>query len=202
MSAQEYYRGDHTSRPLSPPTNAPHDTSGNLDHHNATDVNELTGGVPGRVTAANFDSTPSPPPHERPLSGYSDIPGYGRNGQPTYDEEGNNPYGKNYNMANDDSKEALVPEARGRSNVYHDLGTYSHLPPHPSSFLPTFVLILERFVEYVDPNPVGQASVPLMERDNQGKFGQLMGGIRQPLEQRIQDKRNGVGRQRRPYVGE
>jgi len=75
-------------------------------------------------------------------------------------------------------------------------------PPHPSSFLPTLVLILQRFVEYVDANPVGQASVPLMERDGKGKFGQWMGNLKQPLEQRIQDKRNGVGRQRRPYIGE
>ena len=64
------------------------------------------------------------------------------------------------------------------------------------------MLTLELFVEYVDPNPVGQASVPLMERGDKGKFGQWMGNIRKPLEQRIQDKRNGVGRQNRPYVGE
>jgi len=134
MSAQEYYRDDHTSRPLSPPTNALHDTSGNLDRYNATDVDELTGGVPERVAAANFDSskfntTPSPPSHERTPSGFADTPGYERTSQATFDEEGNNPYGKNYNMANDGSKEALVPGARGRSNGYQDLGTYSHFPP-------------------------------------------------------------------------
>lgn len=143
MSAQEYYRVDHTSRPLSPPTNALHDTSGNIDRYNPADVNELTDGAPERVTAANLDSgkfntTPSPPPHERTPSGFSDTPGYGRTSQVTYDEEANNPYGKNYNMANDGSKEALVPEAHahGRSNGYQDLGAYSHSPP--SFFISTY----------------------------------------------------------------
>lgn len=72
----------------------------------------------------------------------------------------------------------------------------------PFSFLPTLVLILEGFVEYADPSPIGQASVPLMERGKGGKFSQWMGNMKQPLEQRIQNKRNGIGRQRRPYVGE
>lgn len=160
MSAQEYYRVDHTSRPLSPPTNALHDTSGNIGRYNPADAHELTDGAPERVTAANLDSgkfntTPSPPPHERTPSGFSDTPGYGRNSQVTYDEEANNPYGKNYNMANDGSKEALVPGAHayGRSNGYQDLGAYSHFPPHPSSFLPTLVLILERFGRVRGPEP-------------------------------------------------
>jgi hypothetical protein len=68
-------------------------------------------------------------------------------------------------------------------------------------FLPTLVLILGWFVEYVDPSPVGQASVPLMERGDKGKFGQWMVNMRKPLEQRIEDKRNGIGRQKRPYIG-
>jgi hypothetical protein len=41
-----------------------------------------------------------------------------------------------------------------------------------------------------------------MERGEKGKFAQWIGNVRQPLQQRIQDKRNGVGRQDRPYVGE
>ena len=39
-----------------------------------------------------------------------------------------------------------------------------------------------------------------MERSGKGKFSQWMGN--QSLEQRIQNKRNGIGRQDRPYVGE
>lgn len=136
MSAQEYYRSDYASRPLSPPTNT-HDTSGNLDHHNVTDVNELTGSVPGRVTTPGFDSdgfntTPSPPPHERNHSEFSDTSGYGRKNQDVYYEEGNSLYGKNYNIANDDSKEALMPGARKRSSGYQDLGAYSlFVSTHP-----------------------------------------------------------------------
>jgi len=57
-------------------------------------------------------------------------------------------------------------------------------------------------IEYAEANPVGQATVPLMERGKQGKVGRWMGNIRQPLEQQIQDKRNGIGRQNRPWVGE
>jgi len=41
-----------------------------------------------------------------------------------------------------------------------------------------------------------------MERDGKGKFSQWVGGLKQPLEQQIEDKRNGIGRQKRPYVGE
>jgi hypothetical protein len=41
-----------------------------------------------------------------------------------------------------------------------------------------------------------------MERDEKGKFAKWMGSVSQPLEQRIRDKQNGIGRQRRPYVGE
>ena len=41
-----------------------------------------------------------------------------------------------------------------------------------------------------------------MERGGKGKFAGWMGSFGQPLEQRIQQKQNGVGRQSRPYVGE
>lgn len=58
------------------------------------------------------------------------------------------------------------------------------------------------FVEYAEANPIGQTAVPLMERDGKGKFARWMGNVRQPLEQRIQNKQNGIGRQNRPYVGE
>jgi hypothetical protein len=64
------------------------------------------------------------------------------------------------------------------------------------------VLTLAHFVEYVEAGPVGQATVPLMERGEKGKFSQWMGNVRQPLEQRIHNKRNGIGRQSRPYIGE
>jgi len=125
MSAQDYYRGDYASRPLSPPTNA-HDLSDDLDRRSATDVNERTGGVPERVTTPDFDNdkfdTPPSPSHEQNHSVFSDTPGYGK----TDYEEGNNPYGKNYNLANQDSKEALVPGVRDRrSSGYQDLGACS-----------------------------------------------------------------------------
>jgi hypothetical protein len=55
--------------------------------------------------------------------------------------------------------------------------------------------------EYAEASPISQAAAPLMERGGKGKFAQLMGNARQPLEQRIQNKQNGVGRQNRPYVG-
>jgi len=131
MSAQDYYRGNYVSAPLSPPPDALHDTSGGFDRNNATDVDEQTGGVPGQATAHdidsdNFDTPPPPPPHERISSPYSDTPGYGRTNQGAFDEEGYNPYGKNFNMANPDSKEALVPGAQGRSGGYQDLGVYSY----------------------------------------------------------------------------
>lgn len=64
------------------------------------------------------------------------------------------------------------------------------------------VLTLGQFTEYADPNPIGQPTVPIMERDGKGKFAQWVGSAKQPLEQRIQNKRNGIGRQNRPYVGE
>ena len=69
----------------------------------------------------------------------------------------------------------------------------------------TFVRLRANFgwiLEYADTNPISQASVPLMERGEKGKFAKWMGNVRQPLEQRIRDKQNGVGRQRRPYIGE
>lgn len=137
MSAQEYYRNDYASRPLSPPTNAPHDTSGGFDRNNLTDVDEQTGGVPRRATTPDVDSDgfntpPPPPPHERDPSPYSDTPGYGRTNQGAFDEEGNNPYGKNFNMVNQDSKEALVPGVQGRSGGYQDLGVYSYRFLHPA----------------------------------------------------------------------
>ena len=137
MSAQEYYRDD--ARPLSPPTNAPHDAINNPDRRNTTD--EHTGGAPERVTTPNFDNdkfdtSPSSPSHERNPSPLSDTSEYGRTGRGGYEEEGNNPYGKNYNMANVDSKEALVPGARRRTSGYQDLGTSSFfLLPSPSSLL-------------------------------------------------------------------
>ena len=128
MSAQEYYRGD--SRPLSPPTNPPHDTTGNLDRRNTTDADEQIGSAPERVTAPNFDndkfdSSPPSPSHERNPSPFSDTSEYGRTGRGAYEEEGTNPYGKTYNMANLDSKEALVPGTarERRSSGYQDLGT-------------------------------------------------------------------------------
>lgn len=131
MSAQEYYRENYASGPLSPPPNAPHDMSGGFDRNNVTDVDEPTGGVPGRATTPDvgsdsFDTPPPPPPHERIPSPYSDIPGYGRTNQGAFDEEGNSPYGKNFNTVNQDSKEALVPGVQGRSGGYQDLGVYPY----------------------------------------------------------------------------
>jgi hypothetical protein len=69
MSAQDYYRGDYASRPLSPPMNAVHDASGNLDRHNATDVDERTGGIPERITTPNLDNDNSIPLHLPPTNG-------------------------------------------------------------------------------------------------------------------------------------
>ena len=63
------------------------------------------------------------------------------------------------------------------------------------------MLILEEFIEYSDPGPIVETSVPLMERGKGGKFAQWT-GIGKSLEQRIQEKRNGIGRQSRPYIGE
>lgn len=146
MSAQEFYRGEHASRPLSSPTSPTHDMGGNLDHHDAADVDERPGGVPERVTSPDFDNDkfntrPSPSPERNP-SAFSDPPGYGKINQDTNEEEGNNPYGKNYNMANRDSKEPLVPGVRdGRSNGYQDLGGCPPFSFH-LSFPPTLVLIL------------------------------------------------------------
>ena len=57
------------------------------------------------------------------------------------------------------------------------------------------------FLEYAEPNPIGAPTEP-MQRGGKGKFAQWMGGAKQPLQQRIQNKQNGVGRQSRPYVGE
>lgn len=128
MSAQEYYR-DHSSRPLSPPTNAT-DTSGDHDHYNATDVNKQTGDAPERATSPNqLDTSPSPS-HERIHSEYSDASGYGGR----YDGEGINPYGKNYDMADEESKEALVPGPHGRSNGYQDLGACFTSFSHPAVY--------------------------------------------------------------------
>lgn len=190
MSAQEYYR-DHSSRPLSPPTDAT-DTNENHDHYNATDVDGYTGGVPERVTSpGKLDTLPSPS-HERIQSGYSDASGYGG----TYEAEGSNPYGKNYNMTEEESKEALVPGTHARSSGYQDLGAcFSHFlySPHANS---------GRFIEYVETNPIGQATVPLMEHGGNGKFARWTGNGKQSLEQRIRNKQQGIGRQSRPYVGE
>ena len=185
MSAQNYYR-DHSSRPLSPPTDATDDN----DHYNATDAGEQTDEVPERVTSPNrLDTLPSSS-RERNHSGFSDTSGY----RETYGEEGNNPYGKNYNMTDEESKEALVPEPRGRSSGYQDLGMYfSHFHHLRAN--------LGSFVDYVEANPVSQASVPLMERGEKGKFARWMGNVRQPLEQRIYNKEHGIGRQSRPYIG-
>jgi len=137
MSAQDYYRSDYASRPLSPPTNAAHDMGGDLYHHNATDADERIGGVPERVTVPDFDDdkfdTPSSPSHERNHLAFSDTPEYGKVDY----EEGNNPYGKNYNLANQDSKEALVPGVRDRkSSGYQDLGACSFSSLH--SFISTW----------------------------------------------------------------
>jgi len=142
MSAQEYYRGD--SRPLSPLSPPPQDVISNPDRRNTTD--ERTGGAPERVTTPNFDNdkldtSPSSPSHERNPSPLSDTSEYGRTGRGGYEEEGNNPYGKNYNMANLDSKEALVSGTHGRSGGYQDLGTCSFFLP-PCSFLLIPALIL------------------------------------------------------------
>ena len=114
MSAQEYYR-DNYSRPLSPPTDTA-DTSGNHDHYDATDAD---GRDPERATSSpdRLDTLPSPS-HERDHSGLSDTSEY----REAYDEGGSNPYGKNYNMTNEESKEPLVPPPHGRSSRYQDLG--------------------------------------------------------------------------------
>lgn len=40
-----------------------------------------------------------------------------------------------------------------------------------------------------------------MARGGKGKFAQWMGAASTPLQQRIQNKQNGVGRQSRPYIG-
>jgi len=58
------------------------------------------------------------------------------------------------------------------------------------------------FLEYADPNPIGEQPGPAMPRGGKGKFAQWMGGARQPLQQRIHNKQNGIGRQKRPWVGE
>ena len=58
------------------------------------------------------------------------------------------------------------------------------------------------FLEYAEPNPIGGPTIPLMQRGGKGKFAQWMGGSKTSLQQRIQNKQNGVGRQRRPWVGE
>lgn len=71
-----------------------------------------------------------------------------------------------------------------------------------SLFARVLILILADFVEYVDVDPVNQAALPLMEQGGEGKFSKWMGSFRQPLEQQIQNKKNGIGLQRRPYVGE
>ena len=200
MAAQEYYRDDYGSRPHSPPTHAADGTSGNLDRYNASDDE----GIPGRVTSPsphiNFDddklgASPSPL-HQRHDSAFSDAPGYGESYRDT-SEEGTNPYGKSHNVANQGSKEALVPGVRGRrTSGYQDLGAHSISCP------PALVLTLGVFLEYAErANPIGAPPEPLM-RSGKGKFAQLMGGVRQPLQQRIQNKQNGIGRQRRPYVGE
>ena len=77
------------------------------------------------------------------------------------------------------------------------------LPQPPAfSFPSTFVLILGWFIEYAEPGPIGQPTVPLMERGGKGKFSKWMGSGNQSLDQRIRNKQNGVGRQGRPYIGE
>jgi hypothetical protein len=129
MSAQEYYRV-HSPGPHSPPVDAT-DTSGDHDRYNATDADGGTGEDPVRVTSPNHLDTLPSPSHERNHSGYSDLSGYGE----TYgDEERSNPYGKNYNMADEESKEALVPGRKNRSSGYQDLGVhsshFSYLPIH------------------------------------------------------------------------
>ena len=132
MAAQEYYRDDYGSRPHSPPTHATDATGGDFDRYDASDDDERS---PGRVTSphpnVDFDNdklgaSPSPS-HQRNDSAFSDAPGYGdlNRGTP---EEGSSPYGRNYNVANQDSKEALVPGVRGRrTSGYQDLGSCSYL---------------------------------------------------------------------------
>lgn len=116
MSAHEHYQ-DHPPRLQSPPTDA-NETSGDHDHYNATDVDEQTG-AQERVTSPHRLGTLLSSSHERPHSGYSQVSG---NEEPN-DEEGGNLYGKNYNMPNEESKEALVPPVRRRrSSGYQDLG--------------------------------------------------------------------------------
>lgn len=191
MSAQEYYRNP-SSRPLSPLTDAT-DTDGNHDRDNTTDADRQTSGVPERVNSLDGLNTLPSPSHQRIQSGFSDTSGY----RGAYDEEeGDNPY-KNYNMPDEESKEALVPAPRGRSSNYQDLGAcfsqLFHIYPN-SNF--------GWFVEYVDVNPIGQTTMPLMERGGKGKFPSWVGNYGLPLEQQIQNKQNGIGRQTRPYVGE
>lgn len=152
------------------PQSPPTDVSGDHDHYNVTDVDEQTG-VPERATSPHRLDTLLSPAHERPHSGYTQV-----SYEESNDEEGGNRYGNNYNMPSEESKEALVsPGRRPRSSGYQDL-------------------------EYADVNPVGQATLPLMDRGGEGKFSQWIGNVRQPLEQRIQNKQNGIGRQRRPYI--
>jgi len=139
MAAQEYYRDDYGSRPHSPPTNA---TGSDFDRFNASDADE---DIPGRVTSphlnVDFDNdrlSASPTPsHQRNDSALSDAPGYGDPNRGT-PEEGNSPYGRNYNVANQDSKEALVPGVRGRrTSGYQDLGScFAYIVVRPPSCLP------------------------------------------------------------------
>lgn len=136
MAAQEYYRGDYSSRPLSPPTNTFGDTSGNYDRYNTADVDERLERATTPSSTASFENdkfnTLPSPSHERNTSAFTDTPGYGRIDSP-YEEEGDNQYRKNYNMVNQDeeSKEALVPPVRDRrSSGYQDLGAFSYLCLH------------------------------------------------------------------------
>ena len=144
MAAQEYYRAGYTPSPLSPPTNP-----GNLDHDNASDVDDGIDGGPERVHSPNSNAnsdndrfnSPSPPPHERIPSAYTDTPGYESVNRDSYGEDRSNPYDKDYNMADQESKEALVSGVRNRrSSGYQDLGAFSRLSLR-FLFLPAFMLM-------------------------------------------------------------
>ena len=84
----------------------------------------------------------------------------------------------------------------GRAVTRISVRVPANIVVRPPSCLPRI------FLEYADPNPISEPTAAMTPRGGKGKFAQWMGGARQPLQQRIQNKQNGVGRQRRPWVGE
>lgn len=101
----------------------------NHDPYNASDVGGQTDGDPERATSpSRLDTLPSPS-HEQDHSGFTDTSEH----RETYYEEESNPYGNNYIMAEEESKESLVLEPRGRSTNYQELGACS---PHSFPYSP------------------------------------------------------------------